>query len=262
MEQTFSFQITAPDPVRLCPQVSRALEQRTELVSRQKYPKMWNLTDKLNSVEKCPQAVRENRRKRRAFLGFWNWALAVVLLVPGFLMQKGALLLLLIGAASYGSGVTYLWKYSRTLLGILNLVTGTVLCFGALGAPTELGALLPFGIVCAVIGVAALLPRKQAKKTPFDQTARKLLLEKSPLKDTENLRVAFSGEGMTMSRETAEPGTHTVPYHDVTFVLETEDLLLPVCGNTIMILQKKDLLAGTIPELRDFLSQQTQYVKI
>ena len=82
------------------------------------------------------------------------------------------------------------------------------------------------------------------------------------MKDTENLRVAFSGEGMTMSRETAEPGTHTVPYHDVTFVLETEDLLLPVCGNTIMILQKKDLLAGTIPELRDFLSQQTQYVKI
>ena len=70
MEQTFSFQITAPDPVRLCPQVSRALEQRTELVSRQKYPKMWNLTDKLNSVEKCPQAVRETGESGVRFWGF------------------------------------------------------------------------------------------------------------------------------------------------------------------------------------------------
>ena len=59
MDPIFSFQITALDSTALYPQVSRALEKRAELLSRQKYPRMWKLTDKLNSVEKVPQAVRE-----------------------------------------------------------------------------------------------------------------------------------------------------------------------------------------------------------
>ena len=35
---------------------------------------------------------------------------------------------------------------------------------------------------------------------------------------------------------------------------------MPVYHNRVTILQKKDLLAGTIPQLRVFLIQQTQYI--
>lgn len=38
MDQTFSFVITPMDTKALCPQVSQALEKRTELLGRQKIP--------------------------------------------------------------------------------------------------------------------------------------------------------------------------------------------------------------------------------
>ena len=46
------------------------------------------------------------------------------------------------------------------------------------------------------------------------------------------------------------------------FVLETEELLLPVFHDSVVILQKKDLLTGTMFELRELLSGQTQYIRL
>ena len=260
MEQAFSFQFTSLDPDRLCPQVSRALEKRAELISRQKCPKMWALTDRLNSVEKVPQAVRENRKKRRGFLGIWNWMLGVFLLIPGLLDPQTLWIPLLVGAAGFGVGVVTLWRNRRTLLGILSLIKGVVLCMGALGNPAELGRLLALGAAGVIIGLAALLTRKQEKENPFDRAARKLVEEKSGLKGLEQVRCSFSSEGMTVCREGTGEAAHTTPYSSFVFVLETEDLLLPIYHDCVIILQKKDLLAGTILQLREFLSQQTQYV--
>ena len=79
---------------------------------------MWALTDKLNSVEKVPQAVRENRRRRRSFLGLWNWLLGAALLPPGLLEPRTLLLPLLVGAACWGRGVCVLWRNRRRLLGV------------------------------------------------------------------------------------------------------------------------------------------------
>ena len=59
LEPEFLFQITPPDPERL-PQLSLALEKREELFSRQKMPKLWALTDRLNSVKKVPEEVRKS----------------------------------------------------------------------------------------------------------------------------------------------------------------------------------------------------------
>ena len=148
----------------------------------------------------------------------------------------------------------------RTLLGILSLIKGVVLCMGALGNPAELGRLLALGAAGVIIGLAALLTRKQEKENPFDRAARKLVEEKSGLKGLEQVRCSFSSEGMTVCREGTGEAAHTTPYSSFVFVLETEDLLLPIYHDCVIILQKKDLLAGTILQLREFLSQQTQYV--
>ena len=72
MDQTYTFQITPINGDAVHAQVSYALEKRTEFSSRKKFPKLWELTDKLNSVEKVPSAVRENRRKRLLGLDVGN----------------------------------------------------------------------------------------------------------------------------------------------------------------------------------------------
>lgn len=261
MDPIFSFQITALDSTALYPQVSRALEKRTELLSRQKCPRMWKLTDKLNSVEKVPQAVREKRRNRRAFLGLLNWVFGVFLLMPGLMDPQELLIPLLVGAVGYGAGVVTLWRTRRTLLGILSLGMGVVLCVGALGDPAKLGRLLILAITGIVIGIGALLTRKQKKRNPFDRAAQQLL-EKNIPEGMEQMRVSFSSAGITVGPEHDEEGHHTVPFSNFDFVLETEDLLLPVYNDTVTILQKKDLLTGTIPELREFLGKQTRYVRV
>ena len=262
MQPVVLFQITPLDPQRLCPQVSRALEKRTELLSRQKYPKLWEWTDKLNRVEKVSQSVQKRRSKRRGWLGLVNWLLGTVLLTPALLEPQTLLVPLLVGAVGFGAGTWALWRTRRTLLAGLSLVMGVLFCAGALGNPAELGRLLALGIAGVVIGVAALLFRKREKPNPFDRAARQLLREKSEQAGTEHIRVAFSEEGITIGQEDREAGGRMLPYSDVTLVLETEDLLLPVLQGAMILLQKKDLLAGSLEELRALLSARTQYAAL
>ena len=48
----FIFHLTPYDTRKLLPQVSKALEKRTELLSRQRYPGLWKQTDRLNARAK------------------------------------------------------------------------------------------------------------------------------------------------------------------------------------------------------------------
>ena len=259
MDPNFTFQFTALDARHLQPQVRWALEKRTELLSRQRNPRMWKLTDKLNSVEKVPQAVRENRRRRRRFLGLWNWLLGAVLLIPGLLESRTLLLPLLVGAACWGSGVCILWRNRRRLLGVLSLVKGLILCMGVLGDYAQLHSLLILGIVDVVMGAAALLTRKQVQD-PFDRAAEQLLAKRNAQEGLAEVRLTFSPEGMFVTRTGDEEESHMVPYAAFEVVLETQELLLPVYENTVTILQKKDLLTGTLPRLQEFLAGQVPWV--
>lgn len=45
----FVFQTTPLNEERLIPQISQALEKRTELISREKYPGLWNATDRFSA---------------------------------------------------------------------------------------------------------------------------------------------------------------------------------------------------------------------
>lgn len=254
MEPEFLFQITPPDPERFLPQLSLALEKREELFSRQKMPKLWALTDRLNSVKKVPEEVRKKRRRRETWLSLLNWGLAMFLLIPSMTALKELLVPALVGAVVFGVSIPVLWRNKRALLGVLSLIAGLVLCFGALGAPEELGKLLYLGIVNVVIGIAALVRRKK-QESRFEKQARKLL-EPAPSTDQQEVRVLFSPEGMAIQwKEESVPFS----YDKFTMVLETEDLLLPVCEDTMMVLQKKNLLTGTVPELRTFLQEQVAH---
>lgn len=258
MERSFTFQITPLDTARLRPQVSRALEKRRELVSRQCCPKIWKWTDRINRMEKVPQSVQESRKRRRGFLGLLNWVLGVVLLMPGLMEPEELLFPLLIGAVGFGAGTVSLWRSRRLLLGGLNLIAGILFCIGAKGNFEQLGGWLPLGLISLVIGFAALITQNRKKRNQLDKEAEQLMQGKDVGQGLENMRVCISDSGMAAVPVTGEEENVLCTVFD--FVLETEELLLPIFHDSTVILQKKDLLTGTMPELRKFLSEQTQYI--
>ena len=134
METNFTFLISPADAGALEGQVSRALEKRVELASRERMPKLWELTDKLNSVEKAPEDVLGNRRRRQRALGFFCWLLSLALIVPCVMQPQELLWPLIVGAACFVVGSASLWRNAPRLLGAAGLIAGALLCFGALAA--------------------------------------------------------------------------------------------------------------------------------
>lgn len=102
----FTFRLTAYDIDRYLPQVSQALEKRTEHLSRMRFPALWNITDKLR-----PAAQGEDRRRLHArIFSIFCLVAGIILLVPG-LMKPGELLVpLLAGAAAVVIGIGGLWR--------------------------------------------------------------------------------------------------------------------------------------------------------
>lgn len=76
MEPSFSFQITPPDPDRLLCQVARALETRTELVSREKCPRLWALADgstaRTEARRPCGKKGAGGERSFPSSIGCWD----------------------------------------------------------------------------------------------------------------------------------------------------------------------------------------------
>ena len=179
MEQAFSFQITPPDPDRLLWQVARALEMRTELVSREKCPRLWVLADRLNRKDRGPLAVRQKRRRRRTILSLINWLLGLILLVPGLMDPAQLLLPMLVGAAAFSAATVVLWACRPTLLGSLSLLTGGLLCIGAWGSPDIPGRVLWLGIAEAAVGVTALLTSRRKTSAPYEREAARLLQDRA-----------------------------------------------------------------------------------
>ena len=81
-QNLFTFQIS-PLPEAYIPQLAYALEKRTELLSRIKYPGLWKHTDKLNQTPK-----RKKSPLRTKLLGILNLALGIFLFVPGVMKPQ------------------------------------------------------------------------------------------------------------------------------------------------------------------------------
>lgn len=107
----FVFILTKYDDVLFKKQVSKALEKRTELVSRKQYPKMWKFIDKINSV-KMPEEVLKKRRARYRIYGILFLLLGLFVLIPSLMKPKEMIIPLLLGIFSIGLGILYL-KYER-----------------------------------------------------------------------------------------------------------------------------------------------------
>lgn len=102
----YLFEISSYDISRLLPQVSRALEKRSEHLSRERYPKMWRSIDHLPS----PSQGSGRSRLRTRLFSILCLAAGVILVVPGLMEPKELLVPLVAGAAAVVLGVSGLWR--------------------------------------------------------------------------------------------------------------------------------------------------------
>lgn len=103
---SYLFQISSYDISRLLPQVSKALEKRSEHLSRERYPKMWRYIDRLPS----PSRRARRSRLRTRLLSVLCLAAGAILVVPGLMEPKELLVPLVVGAAAVVLGVSGLWR--------------------------------------------------------------------------------------------------------------------------------------------------------
>ena len=103
--ENYNFQITSYDIESLLPQVSKALEKRTEFVSRERYPGLWENIDKLNAVSKG----KRRSSLRSKVMSIICLVLGVFLFVPGLMKPQELLVPLLVGAFAIVIGIVYLY---------------------------------------------------------------------------------------------------------------------------------------------------------
>ena len=102
MEQkNYAFRITTMGEEYL-PQISYALQKRTELLSRQQYPGMWKATDKLQSSVREPSKGRKIFRK---LLSIFCLCCGILLFVPGLMEPEELKVPLIAGAIGIGTGI-------------------------------------------------------------------------------------------------------------------------------------------------------------
>ncbi len=103
MNYIFKF---TPYNKELLPQVSKALETRTELISRERYADLWNITDKLNRLNQG----RTRSRLRTRVMSIICLLLGIFLFVPGIVEPQELMIPLLVGAVAIGAGIGGLWR--------------------------------------------------------------------------------------------------------------------------------------------------------
>ena len=94
-QELYEFRITPMSEEHL-PQIRNALEKRTELLSRSRYPNMWKATDRLNSL---PRKKKDPKREKMKYILFV--VLGLFCAVPGAMKPGELLVPLVFGVAAF-----------------------------------------------------------------------------------------------------------------------------------------------------------------
>lgn len=143
--------VFALEPVageELLPQLAAALQARTELISRAKYPKLWRTADKLGNAPRVSPETRRRRGARYRIYGVVLLALGIFLLLPAVLGRGAGLLPLLAGALSLLMALrAFRWSGDKGALGApeAEFVKPARQLLGGLAASGRSGGRVTFG---------------------------------------------------------------------------------------------------------------------
>lgn len=136
---SYIFQISPYDTNKLLPQISKALEKRTELISRERFPGMWKLTDKFNSMAQG----KTKSRLRTRIMSMICISLGIFLFIPGLMEPQELFVPLLTGAAAIGAGIGGLWRGRKHKKNPFDRAA-ELLLNGTDGISTEQGVIVSF----------------------------------------------------------------------------------------------------------------------
>ena len=101
----YVFHLGRYDTEALLPQVAKVLDKRMEIVTREQFPKMWKLTDKLHSMTKG----NTRSKLRIKVMSVVCLALGVFLLVPSLMEPHELFVPLIAGSIATLFGIGGLW---------------------------------------------------------------------------------------------------------------------------------------------------------
>lgn len=96
------------DTEKLENQVASALEQMVEVDSRAAAPKVWKITDRLNTAPRVTDEVLKKRRGRRKIYGIILLVLGIVILVPALMDLENMVIQMMVGAWATIFGIVHL----------------------------------------------------------------------------------------------------------------------------------------------------------
>ena len=104
--------------------------------------------------------------------------------------------------------------------------------------------------------------RKRGGRSPYDPAARNLLRKQQFGHGSSPVQAVFSPSDLSLHFDQGPEPIQKLSYDCFECVIETQDLLLPVRDGRVIVLQKKDLPAGALPELREYLREQVLYMAV
>ncbi len=138
------------------------------------------------------------------------------------------------------------------VLASIPTVAGVLLALGAV-TPKKRKACYAVGSAGIAAGAGTLLLGLSLRKDPLQEEARLLLERMAELPHDQTVQAVFSSAAVILMNSTE---ARTVLYHDISHVIEEEDLFLLTHGEQTTILLKQDLV-GDLDAFCDFIGDKT-----
>jgi len=111
-----------------------------------------------------------------------------------------------------------------------------------------------FLLICGMVGLWACISIKPKKKIRYKKAARRLLDNMGKGLTEESAGVLFSECGIVLPKEDGD--AEVVPYENVEYVIENEDIFFVAFDRRVSILQKKDLVTENVDAFRMFILEK------
>ena len=123
-----------------------------------------------------------------------------------------------------------------------------------MGSPEQLGRLGVLSVVELIVGLRALLFRRQ-KEDRFERSAR-LLLEQLSKNPEQTAEVRGDGEGLWLPPQAEGEEPRQLPFGQIRCLVRAPELYLIVWQDQVMLLPKKSLVQGDPAQLEELLAAQ------
>ena len=148
--------------------------------------------------------------------------------------------------------------------GIVCLIMGIILVVPGFVNPSELLLPLITGLFGIIMGVRSLF-RSGKNTSLFNRPARQLLKHENEVLKDKIVTVGFFEDRMeipTVSVKTGTMKSEIVSYSDFEYFFEMQDLFVVTYKENVLVIKKQDLVAKTVEEFCEFVSDKVECIKV